>query len=392
MKTLREIDVTGKRVLVRVDFNVPMSDAGEVTDDLRIQMALPTITYLLEKKAKIILCTHLGRPKGQKVATYSLAPVAEYLAGLLAEQVKLAPDCIGPEVEALVSAMEPGDIIMLENVRFHQQEVENDPQFSEQLSRLADVYVNDAFAVSHRAHASVVGVAGCVAIKAPGLLLQKELDYFRRSCAEPQRPFVAIVGGAKVSGKLEALENMLDRVDRLILGGAMANTFLKGQGYDVGASKVEDDLLETANTLLAKAKAKGVKVYLPVDVVAAETFAPDAVSKHVTIQDIPEAWMALDIGPASVLCFEEALADAKTIVWNGPMGAFEMDAFSRGTMAIAHCVATSHALSVTGGGDSNAAIKKSGEAANISYMSTGGGAFLMLMEGKQLPGVVGLSD
>ena len=392
MKTLREIDVTGKRVLVRVDFNVPMSDAGEVTDDLRIQMALPTITYLLEKNAKVILCTHMGRPKGQKVAKFSLAPVAQYLSGLLGEQVRLAPDCIGPEVEAVISAMEPGNIIMLENVRFHQQEVENELHFAEQLSRLADVYVNDAFAVSHRAHASVVGVASCVSVKAPGLLLQKELDYFHRSCAEPQRPFVAIVGGAKVSGKLEALESMLDRVDRLILGGAMANTFLKGMGYDVGASKVENDLLETANSLLGKAKAKGVKVYLPVDVVAADTFAPDAVSKHVTIQDIPEAWMALDIGPASVLCFEEALADAKTIVWNGPMGAFEMDAFSRGTMAIAHCVATSHALSVTGGGDSNAAIKKSGEAANISYMSTGGGAFLMLMEGKQLPGVVALSD
>lgn len=392
MKTLREIDVTGKRVLVRVDFNVPMSDAGEVTDDLRIQMALPTITYLLENSAKVILCTHMGRPEGQKVAKFSLAPVAQYLADLLGEQVKLAPDCIGPEVEAVISAMEPGSIIMLENLRFHQQEEENDPQFSEQLSRLADVYVNDAFAVSHRAHASVVGVASCVSVKAPGLLLQKELDYFHRSCAEPQRPFVAIVGGAKVSGKLEALENMLDRVDRLILGGAMANTFLKGLGYNVGASKVENDLLETASSLLDKAKAKGVKVYLPVDVVAADRFAPDAVSKHVTIQDIPEGWMALDIGPASVLCFEEALADAKTIVWNGPMGAFEMDAFSRGTMAIAHCVATSHALSVTGGGDSNAAIKKSGEAANISYMSTGGGAFLMLMEGKQLPGVVALSD
>ena len=392
MKTLREIDVTGKRVLVRVDFNVPMSDTGEVTDDLRIQMALPTITYLLEKKAKVILCTHMGRPKGKKVAKFSLAPVAEYLAGLLGQEIRLAPDCIGPEVEAVISVMEPGNIIMLENIRFHQEEMENDPHFSDQLSQLADVYVNDAFAVSHRAHASVVGVAGCVEVKAPGLLLQKELDYFHRSCAEPQRPFVAIVGGAKVSGKLEALENMLDRVDRLILGGAMANTFLKGQGYDVGASKVEDELLETANSLLGKAKAKGVKVYLPVDVVAADQFVPDAVSKHVTIQDIPEAWMALDIGPASVLCFEEALADAKTIVWNGPMGAFEMDAFSRGTMAIAHCVATSHALSVTGGGDSNAAIKKSGEAANISYMSTGGGAFLMLMEGKQLPGVVALSD
>ncbi len=392
MKSLREIDVQGQRVLVRVDFNVPMSETGEVTDDLRMRTALPTINHLLKNKAKVLLCTHMGRPKGQVMAEYSLAPVAKHLSTLLNIPVKLAPDCIGPVVEELVSTLEPGEILMLENVRYHQQEVENNIDFSQELAKLADVYINDAFAVSHRTHASVVGVAKYMEVKGAGFLLQKELDNFHRSCGDPKRPLVGIVGGAKVSGKLEALENMLPRMDRLLLGGAMANTFLKSQGYDVGDSKVENGLLDQADKLLQQAKKLNVKVYLPVDVVAADRFAPDAVSKNVTIQDIPPGWMALDIGPATVICFQEALADAKTIVWNGPMGAFEMDAFSRGTMAIAHSTAASHAFSVTGGGDSNAAIKQSGEADNISYMSTGGGAFLMLMEGKQLPGVEALTD
>lgn len=390
MKTLRDLDVQDKKVLVRVDFNVPMDDKGEVSDDLRIRMVLPTLDYLLEQKAKVILCTHMGRPKGQRVEQYSLAPVAAHLAKLLGKPVPLAPDCIGPEVEKMVANVASGGLLMLENLRFHPEEEKNDPGFSKKLAALAEIYVNDAFAVSHRAHASVVGVTAYFANKAPGFLLQKEIDYFHRAFDEPQRPLVALVGGAKVSGKLEALENMLDKVDRLILGGAMANTFLKSQGHDVGASKVEDELLDTARTLLHKAAEKKVKVYLPVDVVAADRFAPDAVHKAVTIQDIPAGWMALDIGPASVLCFKEVLADAKTIVWNGPMGAFEMDAFARGTMAMAHEVAAAHALSVTGGGDSNAAIEQSGEADNISYMSTGGGAFLMLMEGKELPGIKAL--
>nr|WP_321465959.1 phosphoglycerate kinase [uncultured Desulfobulbus sp.] len=390
MKTLRDIELKGKRVLIRVDFNVPMNEAGEITDDLRIRTVLPTLTYLLEQEAKIIICTHMGRPKGERVDKFSLAPVAAYLAKLLGQPVPLASDCVGPEVSAAVAQLENGQILMLENLRFHPQEQKNDPEFSRQLASLAEVYINDAFAVSHRAHASVAGVTACVEEKGAGFLLQKEIEYFHRCIDTPQRPLVAIVGGAKVSGKLEALRNMLERVDKMIIGGAMANTFLKSQGYAVGASKVEDDLLETADELLKQAKDKKVKVYLPVDVIAADTFAPDAVSKQVTIQDIPENWMALDIGPASVICFCEVLADAKTIVWNGPMGAFEMDAFSRGTMALAHAVAASHALSVTGGGDSNAAIAISGESANISYMSTGGGAFLQLMEGKSLPGIEAL--
>jgi phosphoglycerate kinase len=391
MKTLRDIDLTGKKVLVRVDFNVPMNENGEITDDLRIRTVLPTLQYLVAQKARVILCTHMGRPKGQRVEKYSLAPIAAYIANLLGQPVPLAPDCIGPEVATLVGGLRDGELLMLENLRFHPQEEKNDPEFSKQLAAVADVYVNDAFAVSHRAHASVVGVTAFVKEKAAGFLLQKEMEYFHRAFDNPQRPLVAIVGGAKVSGKLEALQNMLARVDRMIIGGAMANTFLKSLGYDVGASKVENDLLDKATDLLTQARAKKVKVYLPVDVIAADRFAPEAVCKQVTIQDIPENWMALDIGPASVICFNEVLADAKTIVWNGPMGAFEMDAFARGTMALAHTVAASHALSVTGGGDSNAAITLSGEADNISYMSTGGGAFLMLMEGKELPGIIALT-
>ena len=390
MKTLKELELAGKRVLVRVDFNVPMNESGEITDDLRIRTVLPTLRYLVEQRARVIICTHMGRPKGQRVEKFSLAPVAALTAEMLGRPVPLAPDCIGDEVAAAVAALKDGDCLMLENLRFHPEEEKNDAAFSSQLAAVADVYVNDAFAVSHRAHASVVGVTAHVPEKAAGFLLQKEMEYFQRAIGTPQRPLVAIVGGAKVSGKLEALQNMLGRVDRMIIGGAMANTFLKSQGYNVGASKVEDDLLETARQLLVQARAQGIKVYLPVDVIAADRFAPDAVSKQVTIQDIPDNWMALDIGPASVVLFNEALADAKTIVWNGPMGAFEMDAYARGTMALAHTVASSHALSVTGGGDSNAAVKQSGEAENISYMSTGGGAFLMLMEGKELPGIKAL--
>ena len=391
MKTLKDLELAGKRVLVRVDFNVPVNDQGEITDDLRIRTVLPTLRYLVEAGARVIICTHRGRPKGQRVESFSLAPVAALTAALIGRPVPLAPDCIGPKVEAAVAALKDGDCLMLENLRFHPEEEKNDAAFSRQLAALADVYVNDAFAVSHRAHASVVGVTAHVREKAAGFLLQKEMEYFQRAIGTPQRPLIAIVGGAKVSGKLQALQNMLGRVDRMIIGGAMANTFLKSQGYDVGASKVEDDLLDTARDLLVQARAKGVKVYLPVDVIAADRFAPDAVIKQVTIQDIPENWMALDIGPASVVLFNEALADARTIVWNGPMGAFEMDAYARGTMALAHTVASSHALSVTGGGDSNAAVKQSGEAENISYMSTGGGAFLMLMEGKELPGIKALA-
>ena len=390
MNAIRDLNLKGKRVLVRVDFNVPMDEKMNITDDIRIRRALPTIQHILEQEGKLILCSHMGRPKGQRNEAFSLAPVAVHLAKILERDVKLAPDCIGAESEALVAAMSPGDVVMLENLRFYNEETDNDAAFAAKIARMADVYINDAFAVSHRAHASVVGIPVNVAEKAAGNLLQTEMDFFHKAMDVPVRPLIALVGGAKVSSKLGALENMLDKVDAMIIGGAMANTFLKSQGVDMGASKTEDDLLDTAREFIGKAEAKGVKIYLPVDFVAAEKFAADAVHKNVTFRDVPANWMALDIGPASTIFFQEALADARTIVWNGPMGAFEMDAFARGTMAICQTVASSHALSITGGGDSNAAVRKSGESANISYMSTGGGAFLTLMEGKTLPGVEAL--
>jgi len=386
MKSVRDFALRGKRVLLRADFNVPM-DGNRITDDIRIRTVLPTIRYIMEEKGKLVICSHMGRPGGKVVAEFSLAPVAKHLEALLGRKVTLAPDCVGPAVEEIVGKMAEGEIVLLENLRFHKAETANDPVFSEQLAKLADVYINDAFAVSHRAHASVVGVAERLAEKGAGFLLQTEMEYFHKSMAEPVRPLVAVVGGAKVSSKLGALENMLAKVDRMIIGGAMANTFLKSMGVDVGGSKVEDDLLDAAKKFIDAADAKGVKLHLPVDFVVADRFSADAVTKTVTFRDIPPGWMALDIGPASTLLFKEALQDAKTIIWNGPLGAFELDPFARGTMAMCQAVASSHALSIVGGGDSNAAVKKSGEERNISYMSTGGGAFLELMEGKSLPGV-----
>lgn len=387
MKSIRDIACSGKKILLRADFNVPMDEDGTITDDIRIRAVLPTIEHILKEKGKLIICSHRGRPKGQRVDAFSLASIAEHLAGLLGVKVHLAPDCVGPAVESFVADCPDDEVVLLENLRYHNAETENEPAFSAQLAKLCDVYVNDAFAVSHRAHASVVGVAERVKEKAAGFLLQTEMDYFKKSMARPVRPLVAVVGGAKVSSKLGALENMLQKVDRMIIGGAMANTFLKSMGFEVGGSKVEEELLATARRFLETAKEKGVKVYLPVDFVVANAFEADAVCKNVTMFDIPEGWMALDIGPASSILFREALQDVRTIIWNGPMGAFEMDSFARGTMALCQDVAASHALSVVGGGDSNAAVKKAGEEKNISYMSTGGGAFLQLMEGKALPGV-----
>ena len=390
MRNIRDLDIKGKKVLIRVDFNVPLDDQGNITDDTRIRGVLPTINYALDEHARVIIISHLGRPEGQRQEKFSLAPVAKRLSRLLDKEVKLGPDCIGPEVDALVGAMAPGDVLLLENLRFHNGEKKNDPEFSRQLAKLGDVYVNDAFAVAHRAHASVTGVVAYFKDCAAGFLLQKEMDYFHRSVSDPSRPLVAIVGGAKVSSKLGALRNMIDRVDKMIIGGAMANTFLKAQGYEVGTSRVEDDLLDTANELVAKAKNQGVKLYLPVDCIVAEKFDPKAETKRTTTQEVPRNWMILDIGPASTLLFGEALEDARTIIWNGPMGAFEMDAFSRGTMAMVQRLASSHALTIVGGGDTDVAVHRAGESGNISYISTGGGAFLMLMEGKVLPGVAAL--
>ena len=390
MKNIRDLDIKEKKVLIRVDFNVPLDDQGNITDDTRIRGVLPTINHALDEQAKIIIISHLGRPDGQRQKKFSLAPVAKRLSRLLDKEVRLAPDCIGPEVEAMVAKMAAGDILLLENLRFHNEEKKNDPEFCQQLAKLADVYINDAFAVAHRAHASVVGIVEYLQECGAGFLLQKEMDNFHRSVDNPSRPLVAIVGGAKVSSKLGALRNMIDRVDKMIIGGAMANTFLKAQGHEVGVSKVENDLLETAAELIAKAQKQGVKLYLPVDCIVADRFDPTAETKRTTVQEVPKNWMILDIGPATTMLFGEALEDARTIIWNGPMGAFEMDAFSRGTMAMVQKLATSHALTIVGGGDTDVAVHRAGESSNISYISTGGGAFLMLMEGKVLPGVAAL--
>lgn len=392
MKNIRDLDLKGKKLLIRVDFNVPLDEQGNITDDIRIRGVLPTINHALDENARIIILSHMGRPKGQRIEKFSMAPAAKRLSRLIGKDVKLAPDCIGQEVKNLVASMQPGEVIMLENLRFHPEEQANDENFSRELAALADVYINDAFAVAHRAHASVVGIPHFVNEAAAGFLLQKEMDYFHRSVSNPMRPLVAIIGGAKVSSKLGALRNLMERVDKMVIGGAMANTFLKSLGYGVGQSKIEEELLDTARELVEQAGKQGVKLYLPVDCIAADKFDARAESKRVTAQEVPEEWMILDIGPATTLLFSEALDDAKTIIWNGPMGAFEMDAFSRGTMAMVQRLATSHALTIVGGGDTDVAVHRAGESNNISYISTGGGAFLMLMEGKELPGVTALQE
>ena len=392
MKNIRDIDIKGKKLLIRVDFNVPLDEQGNITDDIRIRGVLPTINHALDENARVIIISHMGRPKGQRVEKFSMAPAAKRLSRLIGKEVKLADDCIGPGVRAMVDAMQAGEVIMLENLRFHPEEQANDENFSKELASLADVYINDAFAVAHRAHASVVGIPRFIEEAAAGFLLQKEMDYFHRSVGNPMRPLVAIVGGAKVSSKLGALRNLMEKVDKMIIGGAMANTFLKSLGYGVGQSKIEDELLDTARELVSQAGKLGVKLYLPVDCVVADKFDARAENKRVTSQEVPGEWMILDIGPATTLLFSEALDDAKTIIWNGPMGAFEMDAFSRGTLAMVQRLASSHALTIVGGGDTDVAVHRAGESNNISYISTGGGAFLMLMEGKELPGVTVLQE
>jgi phosphoglycerate kinase len=390
LKNIRDLDIKGKRLLIRVDFNVPMDDQQNITDDTRIRGVLPTLNHALDENARVIICSHMGRPKGVRRPEFSLAPVAKRLSRLLEKEVVLAPDCVGEETRAMVEAMPPGSVLLLENLRFHAEEQQNDDGFASQLASLCEIYINDAFAVAHRAHASVVGVTRFVEQCAAGFLLQKEMDYFHRSVRDPMRPLVAVIGGAKVSSKLGALHNLMDRVDKMLIGGAMANTFLKSMGLDMGQSKVEDDLMDTARELVSKAKRQGVKLYLPVDCIVADRFDARAESKRVTVQEVPQDWMVLDIGPATTLLFAEALEDARTIIWNGPMGAFEMDAFSRGTMAMVQHLARSHALTIVGGGDTDVAVHRAGESTNISYISTGGGAFLMLMEGKKLPGVEAL--
>ena len=385
-------DLQGKKIFMRVDFNVPLDENSNITEDTRIRAVLPTINFALDAKAKIILASHLGRPKGERKPKYSMAPAAKRLSRLLGKEVTLAPDCIGDEVRKMIDAMQPGDVLMLENVRFYEGEEKNDAAFAEALVNGCDIYVNDAFAVSHRAHASVEAITKFFPVVAAGFLMKNEMNYFEKSMKNPIRPLVAILGGAKVSGKLEVLENLLTKVDKIIIGGGMAFTFLKAIGYNVGKSLVEEDLLDTARRVLDLAREKGIKFYLPVDCVAADQFKPEAETKVTPVQEIPEGWMGLDIGPATVTLFTEALQNAKTIIWNGPMGVFEMDAFSRGTFAMVTAVANSYALTIVGGGDTDSAVHRAGEYAKISYISTGGGAFLELLEGKKLPGVQVLEE
>lgn len=390
-KTVRDLDVAGKKVLVRVDFNVPLNDKGEITDDTRITAALPTIQYLLEQKAAVILMAHLGRPKGQVKPELSLAPVAKHLGKLLGKKILFAPDCVGEAAQAAASKLKPGHILLLENLRFHKEEEKNDMEFAEKLASLADLYVNDGFGVSHRAHASVEGVTHFLPAAA-GFLLEKEIQYVGQAVTNPLHPFVAIIGGAKVSDKIGVISNLLDKVDTLLIGGGMANTFLAAQGYKMGKSLVEEDKLDLAKELLAKAKKNKVNMLLPTDLVMAAAFAPDA--EHVTekVKNLNQAYMALDIGAETSKAYAEALADAKMIVWNGPMGVFEMDAFCKGTEAVAKAVAKSRATSIVGGGDSVAAIEKLGLAKRITHISTGGGASLEYLEGKVLLGVAALDD
>jgi phosphoglycerate kinase len=386
-KTVRDIDLKGKRVLMRVDFNVPMAQ-GVVTDDKRIRAALPTIQYVLDQGASLILMSHLGRPKGGADPQFSLKAAAETLGKLLGRPIQMAPDCIGPEVEALAKALKPGEVLMLENVRFHKEEEKNDPEFARKLASLGDVYVNDAFGSAHRAHASTEGVARYLPAVS-GFLMEKELEYLSRATENPARPYVAILGGAKISDKIAVVENLLNRCDTLIIGGGMANTFLAAKGYNMQESLVEEGSLETARAIMDKA---GGKLSLPVDAVVADKFEADANSQVVDVDKVPAGWRVLDIGPKSIERFGDVLKDAKLVVWNGPMGVFEFPKFAEGTFAIARLLATTNATTVIGGGDSASAVKKAGVAKQMTHVSTGGGASLEFLEGKQLPGVAALND
>jgi phosphoglycerate kinase len=392
MKTIKDIAIAGKRLLVRVDFNVPLDKQQTITDDSRIQAVLPTLKFALDQKAKIIIASHLGRPKGKVTPEFSLKPAAARLGVLLNQPVQLASDCVGDAVEAMVATMKPGDIVVLENLRFHPEEEKNADTFAKSLAGLCDVYVNDAFAVSHRANASVEAITRFAPLSVAGFLLKNEMDYFDKAMTTPERPLVAVIGGAKVSSKLAALENMLLKVDKIVIGGAMANTFLRAMGHSTGKSLVETDLIETAGTILKKASEKGVKIYLPIDGITAGQVDPSADSAVFPIQEIPGDQMILDIGPATSLLYAEALQGAKTIVWNGPMGVFEMAPFSKGTFDMVNHVIASGAITIVGGGDTDAAIHRSGKADQITYISTGGGAFLELLEGKKLPGVTALES
>lgn len=397
-KTLANLsasDLSGKRALVRADFNVPLDDAGNITDDTRIRAALPTIQDLIKKEAKVILTSHFGRPKGKVNEKMRLTPVAQRLSELLGKEVIKCDDCIGDDVAAKVAAMENGQVMLLENVRFYAEEEKNDPEFAQKLAANADLYVNDAFGTAHRAHASTEGVTKYLSPSVAGYLIEKELQYLQAAIENPQRPLAAIIGGSKVSSKIGVIETLLEKCDKLIIGGGMIFTFYKARGMNVGKSLVEDDKLELAKSLEAKAKEKGVTFLLPTDVVLADNFAADANSQNASVDNIPDGWMGLDIGPDSIKVFQEALADCKAVIWNGPMGVFEFDKFAKGTEAVAHTLADigkGGATTIIGGGDSVAAVEKVGLADQMSHISTGGGASLELLEGKVLPGIAALDE
>lgn len=388
-KSIRDIDVNGKKVFIRVDFNVPMDENQNITNDKRIRATLPTLNYLLENNAAIILACHVGRPKGQKVPELSVKPIVARLSELLGKEVKYAEDCVGEAASKAAADLKPGEVLLLENLRYHNEETKNDPEFAKQLASLADVAVDDAFGVSHRAHASNAGIAQYVEVVG-GFLIEKEIQFIGKALSNPERPFVAIIGGAKVSDKIGVISNLLEKADAVVIGGGMANTFLAAQGKGIGSSLFEEEKLPLAKELLAKAEEKGVKVFLPAEVVVADKFAADANHKTVSVDEVPADWMILD-NKFSKEC-QEALENAKTIVWNGPMGVFEFDAFAHGTEDIAHAVAESTGISIVGGGDSIAALKKTGLSDKITHISTGGGATLEFLEGKPMPGIAAIAD
>jgi phosphoglycerate kinase len=391
-QTIDQLDLRNKRVIIRVDFNVPLDDASQITDDSRIRAALPTINHVIDEGGSVVLCSHLGRPKGINCPELSLAPIAKRLQRLMGKPVLFAHDCIGSEVQSLVSQMKAGDVLLLENLRFHPGEEANDDTFASQLASLGDVYINEAFGAAHRSHASTIGIPKFVKVAAAGYLMKREVESLEGAVENPTRPFVAILGGAKVSGKIGVIENLGKRVDKVIIGGGMAYTFIKAMGLEIGNSLVEDDMLDFAKGIQEHAINRGVKFYLPVDCVVAATPDRGAETKIVPIQEIPEGWYGMDIGPASVKLFSEAVENAKTILWNGPMGVFETDAFSRGTFALAHAVANAYAKTIVGGGDTALAVHRAGESESMSFISTGGGAALQLLEGKHMPGLAALPD
>jgi len=390
VKYLDQIDISGKRVFIRADFNVPLDDSGNITNDNRIKETVPTLRYILDKGGAVIVASHLGRPKGKPDPKQSLAPVAKRLGELLGLQVQFAGDCVGDEAAAKGMALKPGEVLMLENLRFYGQEEKNDEDFARKLAVAAQVYINDAFACSHRAHASVEAITRFVPVVAAGFLMKKELTNFEKAMHNPERPLAAVIGGAKVSGKLEVLENIISKVDSLLIGGGMAFTFLKAQGYEIGGSLVEDDLIETAKTVMAKAKERGVQLLLPTDCVIAEEIKAGVTTKVVSVRDIPKGWKGLDIGPETIRAFNEVIKKSKTVVWNGPMGVFETEGFEKGTYAVADTIANTKLMSVVGGGDSVSALKKSGNQGKVTFVSTAGGAFMELLEGKVLPGIKAL--